>query len=218
MSLISGACSSDAPAPQAGVNAGPDGKPAPFKEPVRLSSKDGVLEVRLSAHQGTVNLDTVKEPVTNFLVYGYELIKGTSSDGTTKGDNNYPAPTLRVDPGERLIIHYDNDLQDLTIDDFNDPAYVPAGGDVPIYPPPLRSAPLNLHTHGLHVSPSGNADNVLLSIPAGMSNTYDYAVPTNMPNGLYWYHSHRHTVTHSRRTWAWRACWKSVGPTATCRW
>lgn len=50
-----------------GGNAGPDGKPVPFKEPVRLSSKDGVLEVRLSAHQGTVNLDTVKEPVTNFL-------------------------------------------------------------------------------------------------------------------------------------------------------
>ena len=82
------------------MNAGPDGKPAPYREPVKLSSKDGVLEVRLSAHQGTVNLDTVKEPVTNFLVFGYELIKGTSSDGSTKGDNLYPAPTLRVDPGE----------------------------------------------------------------------------------------------------------------------
>ena len=59
------ACSREkaAPVPRAGVNAGPDGKPAPFREPVRLSSKDGVLEVRLSAHQGTVNLDTVKEPV-----------------------------------------------------------------------------------------------------------------------------------------------------------
>ena len=82
---------------EAGVNAGPDGKPAPFREPVRLSSKDGVLEVRLSAHQGTVNLDTVKEPVTNFLVFGYDLIKGTSSDGSTKGDNLYPAP----DPARR---------------------------------------------------------------------------------------------------------------------
>ena len=87
--------------PPPGVNAGPDGKPAPFREPVRLSSKDGVLEVRLSAHQGTVNLDTVTEPVSNFLVFGYELIKGTSSDGSTKGDDLYPAPTLRVEPGER---------------------------------------------------------------------------------------------------------------------
>lgn len=181
--------------PQPGVFAGPDGAPAPFREPVRLSSRDGVLEVRLSAHQGTVNLDTVKEPVTNFLVYGFDLIKGTSSDGSTKGDNLYPAPTLRVEPGERLIIHYDNDLRDLSIQDFYDPAFTPVGGQVPIYPPTLTESPLNLHTHGLHVSPDGNADNVLLSIPAGMGNTYTYDVPKNMPNGLYWYHSHRHTMT-----------------------
>ena len=168
---------------------------------MRLSSKDGVLEVRLSAHQGTVNLDTVKEPVTNFLVFGFDLIKGTSSDGSIKGDNLYPAPTLRVDPGEKLIIHYDNDLQNLTIPDFYDPAMTPKGGEVPIYPPPLKESPLNLHTHGLHVSPSGNADNVLLSIPAGMGNTYTYDVPKNMPNGLYWYHSHRHTMT-SQQTYA----------------
>jgi FtsP/CotA-like multicopper oxidase with cupredoxin domain len=181
--------------PPPGVNAGSDGKPAPFREPVRLSSRDGVLEVRLSAHQGTVNLDTVSEPVTNFLVFGYDLIKGTSSDGSTKGDNLYPAPTLRVDPGQRLIVHFDNDLQGLSIQDYYDPAMTPKGGEVPIYPPTLTESPLNLHTHGLHVSPSGNADNVLLSIPAGMGNTYTYDVPKTMPNGLYWYHSHRHTLT-----------------------
>lgn len=195
MTLALTACTSDAPQAQSGVNAGPDGKPAPYREPVKLSSKDGVLEVRLSAHQGTVNLDTVKEPVSNFLIFSYDLIKGTSSDGSTEGDNNYPAPTLRVEPGERLIIHYDNDLAGLTIKDFYDPAFTPAGAEVPIYPPSLESAPLNLHTHGLHVSPDGNADNVLLDIPAGMGNTYDYAVPKDMPHGLYWYHSHRHTLT-----------------------
>jgi FtsP/CotA-like multicopper oxidase with cupredoxin domain len=191
------ACSrqNTAPVPQAGVNAGPDGKPAPFKEPVRLSSTDGVLEVRLSAHQSTVNLDTVKEPVTNFLTYGFDLIKGSSSDGSTKGDNLYPGPTLRVEPGEKLIVHYDNDLAGLTIQDYYDPAFTPKGGQVPVYPPTLKESPLNLHTHGLHVSPSGNADNVLLSIPAGEGNTYTYDVPKTMPNGLYWYHSHRHTMT-----------------------
>lgn len=171
------------------------GKPAPYEEPVKLSSQDGVLEVRLSAHQGTVELDTVAGPVSNFLVFGYDLIKGTSSDGSTSGDNLYPAPTLRVNPGETLIVHYDNDLQDLSITDFYDPAFTPAGGEVPLYPPPLSSAPLNLHTHGLHVSPTGNADNVLLDIPAGMGNVYTYEVPGDMPNGLYWYHSHRHTLT-----------------------
>lgn len=177
------------------------GGPAAFREPVRLSSKDGVLEVRLSAHQGSVDLDTVSQPVSNFLVFGYTLIKGSSSDGSTAGDNLYPAPTLRVDPGQRLIVHFDNDLQDLKIADFYDPAFTKAGGQVPLYPPPLASAPLNLHTHGVHVSPSGNADNVLLDIPAGMGNTYTYDVPLDMPNGLYWYHSHRHTLT-TQQTYA----------------
>ena len=193
------ACATEStpPKPDAavGVNAGPDGKPAPFKEPVRLSSQDGVLEVRLSAHQGRVTLDTVKEPVDNFLVFGFELIKGTSSDGTTKGDNMYPAPTLRVDPGQRLIVHYDNDLQNLTIPDFYDTSYTPTGKDVPLYPAQLTEAPINLHTHGLHVSPDGQADNVLLNIPPGMGNTYVYDVPIEMPAGLYWYHSHRHMIT-----------------------
>ncbi len=203
MTVAMTACSrqSTAPVPQAGVNAGPDGKPAPFKEPVRLSSSDGVLEVRLSAHQSTVNLDTVKEPVTNFLTYGFDVIKGTSSDGSTKGDHLYPGPTLHVEPGEKLVVHYDNDLQNLDITDFYDPAFTPKNGEVPIYPPALKEAPLNLHTHGLHVSPQGNADNVLLSIPAGMGNTYSYDIPKTMPNGLYWYHSHRHTMT-SQQTYA----------------
>lgn len=34
-----------------------------------------------------------------------------------------------------------------------------------------------------------------------MGNVYDYAVPKDMPNGLYWYHSHRHTMT-AQQTYA----------------
>ena len=51
------------------------------------------------------------------------------------------------------------------------------GQEVPLYPAQLTSSPLNLHVHGLHVCPKGNADNVMLHIPAGMSNTYTYHVP-----------------------------------------
>ena len=47
----------------------------------------------------------------------------------------------------------------------------------------------------MHVSPKGNADNVMLHIPAGMSNTYTYHIPKSMPQGAYWYHSHLHTLT-----------------------
>ena len=52
-----------------------------FREPVTLASKEGVLEVRLTARQGQATLDTVATPVQNFLLFDYEVIRGTASDG-----------------------------------------------------------------------------------------------------------------------------------------
>ncbi len=86
-------------------------------------------------------------------------------------------------PGETLIVHLGNDLHGLTVRDYFSPHYMAKGQTVPIYPEQLTSSPLNLHVHGVHVSPKGNADNVLVHIPAGMSNTYTYNIPTNMPHG-----------------------------------
>ncbi len=166
-----------------------------FAEPVVLASKDGVLEVTLTAHQGEAHLDTVAVPVKNFLVFAYELNRGTASNGQMTGDNLYPAPTLQVFPGETLIVHLDNALSGLTIRDLIDPKYIPKGEEVPLYPKQMTSSPMNLHVHGVHVSPKGNADNVLLHIPAGESNTYTYRIPKSMPQGAYWYHSHLHTLT-----------------------
>ena len=39
-----------------------------FREPVTLASKEGVLEVRLTARQGQATLDTVATPVQNCLL------------------------------------------------------------------------------------------------------------------------------------------------------
>ena len=166
-----------------------------FREPVTLTSKEGVLEVRLTARQGRATLDTVAAPVQNFLLFDYEVIRGTASDGQRSGGNLYPAPTLQVFPGETLIVHLENDLAGLTIRDYFSPQYTPKGQPIPIYPEQMTSSPINLHTHGAHISPKGNADNVLLHIPPGMSNTYTYDIPRNMPQGLYWYHSHLHGLT-----------------------
>jgi len=165
-----------------------------FREPVTLASKDGVLEVRLTARQGQASLDTVATPVQNFLLFNYQLIRGTASDARTSG-SSYPAPTLHVYPGEKLIIHLDNGLSGLTIRDYFSPQYTPSGQSVPIYPEQMTSSPINLHTHGAHISPRGNADNVLLHIPPGMSNTYVYDMPRNMPQGMFWYHPHLHGLT-----------------------
>jgi FtsP/CotA-like multicopper oxidase with cupredoxin domain len=169
-----------------------------FREPVVLTSKEGVLEVRLTARQGQATLDTVATPVQNFLLFDYEVIQGTASDGQKSGGNLYPAPTLQVFPGERLIIHFENGLTGLTIRDYFSPQYTPKGQSVPIYPEQMTSSPINLHTHGAHISPKGNADNVLLHIPPGMSNTYTYDIPRNMPQGMYWYHSHLHGLTSAQ--------------------
>ncbi len=169
-----------------------------FREPAVLASKEGVLEVRLTARQGRAALDTVATPVQNFLLFDYEVIRGTASDGRRSGGNLYPAPTLKVFPGETLIIHFENGLTGLTIRDYFTPQYTPKGQSVPIYPEQMTSSPINLHTHGAHISPRGNADNVLLHIPPGMSNTYIYDIPRNMPQGLYWYHSHLHGLTSAQ--------------------
>jgi FtsP/CotA-like multicopper oxidase with cupredoxin domain len=166
-------------------------------EPLTLTSKDGVLEVRLIVKQDQARLDTVAVPVKNFMLFAYELIRGTSSNGKTSGDGLYPGPTLQVMPGDTLIVHLDNALTGLTISDFYDPAYTPKGEAVDIYPRQMASSPFNLHTHGMHISPKGNADNVLLHIPGGMSNSYTFKLPKDLPHGAYWYHSHLHLLTTS---------------------
>ena len=53
----------------------------------------------------------------------------------------------------------------------------------------------NLHTHGLWVNPSGNGDNVLLSINPQTQFTYEYNIPSDHPSGTFWYHTHRHGST-----------------------
>ena len=68
---------------------------AEFREPVTLASKDGFLEVRLTARQGAARLDTAAAPVKNFLLFDYEVIRGTASDGQMSGGSLYPAPTLQ---------------------------------------------------------------------------------------------------------------------------
>src|ERR1700720_864253 len=67
-----------------------------FREPIVLTSKEGVLEIRLTARQGEATLDTVAIPVKNLLLFDYEVIRGTASNEQSSGGNLYPAPTLQV--------------------------------------------------------------------------------------------------------------------------
>ena len=48
--------------------------------------------------------------------------------------------------------------------------------------------------HGLHVSPEGNGDNVFVSVEPGSTFDDEYKLPEDHPPGVYWYHSHHHSM------------------------
>lgn len=112
-------------------------------------------------------------------------------------------PTLRIRPGDKLNIVFKNNLSyQESAGDGGHSTTNPHGFDV-----------INLHTHGLHVSPRSPSDNVLLNIfpkstpqeplkecyaEFGKANcvtekfAYAYKIPANHPSGTYWYHAHKH--------------------------
>lgn len=55
--------------------------------------------------------------------------------------------------------------------------------------------PTNLHFHGLHLPPTGTADNVMRQAAAGETLSYEFVLPQNQPGGTYWYHPHIHGLT-----------------------
>ncbi len=89
---------------------------------------------------------------------------GSSTRWALTVNGTTPGPTLRVRPGDKLRLSIDNQTLHAT----------------------------NLHTHGLHVSPSRNADNPFLEIPAGQIFEYEIDIPPDHRGGLHWYHPHLH--------------------------
>jgi FtsP/CotA-like multicopper oxidase with cupredoxin domain len=58
----------------------------------------------------------------------------------------------------------------------------------------------NIHTHGFHVSPKDNSDNIFLHINPGETFEYEYKIPNNHPAGIFWYHPHAHGNTAQQTT------------------
>ncbi|MCQ9132939.1 multicopper oxidase family protein [Streptomyces hilarionis] len=145
----------------------------PFPEPeTRSSSPDtGRLTTRLTVR------------FTDLDVPGVGRVSTRTYEGTV------PGPTLRVHPGDSLDITQVNALPangDATHEEMNLPHHFNS---------------FNLHTHGMHVDPTGEADNVfrvfepaaVRGTAAGYRTRVD--VPVNHPAGTYWYHPHHHGST-----------------------
>jgi L-ascorbate oxidase len=93
-------------------------------------------------------------------------------------------PTIRIHPGDTLRVDFKNSLP---VDDCVEPQGA--------HSIPTCFNITNLHTHGLHVSPSGNSDNVLLELGPQSRMEYEYDLPKDHPAGTFWYHPHRHGST-----------------------
>ncbi len=77
-------------------------------------------------------------------------------------NGRYGGPVLRVHAGDRVQLHLINQMADA----------------------------INLHFHGLRISPNGHADNMHILVRPGDSFDYDFTIPPNHPPGLFWYHDH----------------------------
>ncbi len=87
----------------------------------------------------------------------------------------YPAPTIRVKKGDILKVHFKNSLDMM-------------GKNILGHERQMT----NLHTHGLHVSPSGKSDNAMLMLMSGDTFDYEYDLSKMYPGTLNFYHPHSH--------------------------
>ncbi len=149
-------------------------------EPEDLRSQNGVLRVDLTVHN-------VKE-ADGTTRYCYLLPDGSQS------------PTLRVKPGDELILNLKNNLTD-----SGSSAPAPANrqthhhGNSAASSDPCQSGLMsatstNLHFHGLTVPPVCHQDDVLKTSiqPDDPPFEYRFRIPDDEPPGLYWYHPHIH--------------------------
>lgn len=95
-------------------------------------------------------------------------------------------PSLIASPGQTIRVTLNNKLDP-------DPSCDMGGGGSTNIPHCFNAT--NLHSHGLWINPSGNGDNVLLSIRPGVSFEYEYSIPPEHPAGTFWYHPHLHGST-----------------------
>jgi FtsP/CotA-like multicopper oxidase with cupredoxin domain len=151
---------------------------------------------------GTVVQDALNLSSQNG-VLSAEFIMGHSVD--TSGYNHYcynyktttgfvEAPTLRLNPGDTLILGVKDRIQADDTMRMKMPAPPGAvcgdGGQMT-----LQST--NVHFHGLNVSPNCHQDDVLTTLiqPGTPGFEFKIPIPTNEPPGLYWYHPHVHGFT-----------------------
>jgi FtsP/CotA-like multicopper oxidase with cupredoxin domain len=131
-------------------------------QPRVLRSAHGELAVQLTTRPGLVDMGAPR------------LVRTWTYNGAV------PGYTWDVRPGDTIRVHLRNRLPKLH------------------HPPVMRMdrphewTTTNLHTHGLHVSPSGRADNIFRVVPPGADDHLVIPLPGDHTGGMFWYHPHHH--------------------------
>ena len=153
-----------------GSSGGPGVTLAPFTfpQPEVRESSGGMLQTTLHARIADNMI------VDNFSG-DHRVVHTPTFEGTI------PGPTLSLKPGDTLSINIFNDL----------PAN-PKVQRMGFFPHDPYT--INLHTHGLEVSPLGISDNIYRTMPPGIGKPYpvEVHIPADHPSGTYWYHTHKH--------------------------
>jgi FtsP/CotA-like multicopper oxidase with cupredoxin domain len=148
------------------------------EEPADLRSQNGILEANLT-------VQNVAEP-NGAARYCYSDAAGRES------------PTLRVSPGDLVILHLKNELINLnpgkTGTLHTHLATQPRLTRDPCTNGIMSSISTNLHFHGLTIPPVCHQDDVMKTSvqPGDAPFEYRFRIPENEPPGLYWYHPHIH--------------------------
>lgn len=150
----------------------------PFQNPPEIRSVNGRLQTTLVVRY--TNPDSVSLGGCPLTIRSY--------NGALVG------PTLRVRPGDVMAPVLSNQLPAENHAQV-EAQYRQEANVAFLDMRPYSYNTTNLHTHGLHVSPSGNSDNVLLAISPQTDFAYDIRLPDDHTRGSYWYHAHTHGST-----------------------
>ncbi len=145
--------------------------------PRDLHSRNGVLEVELTLRNQPMPDGSMR--------YCYLLADGAQ------------APTLRLHPGDLLVLRLSNRLQAAAAQTGAATAHAAHGAHTPTDPcasGAMTASSTNLHFHGLTVPPLCHQDEVLRTSIQPDDRPFEYRlrIPSNEPPGLYWYHPHIH--------------------------
>jgi FtsP/CotA-like multicopper oxidase with cupredoxin domain len=147
-------------------------------EPEDLRSKNGVLDVQLTAHDAPDASGSKR--------YCYSDAAGRES------------PTLRVHPGDLVILHLRNQLTDsgaagMSAAHMHSALHLQRT-DNSCTAGIMSPVSTNLHFHGMTIPPVCHQDDVMKTSvqPGDAPFEYRFRVPENEPPGLYWYHPHIH--------------------------